>query len=186
MRTVSRTRTKRRVSLRVGAAAGLLSFASPIHAADLVKGLIDDLRAIDLNDYAVGIGASTTENIYVGGDDSLTAYPYLTKLVPSALDDGVTFSRDGAYGVRWLSKNGWEIGALAKVQTLGYEATDSELFTGLADRPWTVEVGPSVGWRGPVHIDWTAFIDLLRNHHVSNQMVRLSGPRGYPRVYVIP
>jgi len=124
--------------------------------------------------------------IYVDSGDSQTAYPYLTKLVPSALDDGVTFGRDGAYGVRWLSKNGFEIGALAKLQTLGYETTDSPLFTGLADRAWTVEVGPSVGWRGPVHIDWTAFIDLLRNHRGSNQMFRLSLPRAYPRGYLIP
>jgi hypothetical protein len=37
-----------------------------------------------------------------------------------------------------------------------------------------------------VHIDWTAFVDLLRNHHGSNQMVRLSLPRAYPRGYLIP
>lgn len=153
---------------------------------EVVDKLIEGLRAIDLNDYAVGIGVSTTENIYADGDDSQTAYPYLTKLVPSALDDGVTFGRDGAYGVRWLSQNSFEIGALAKLQTLGYEATDSPLFTGLADRAWTVEVGPTVGWRGPVHIDWTAFVDLLRNHHGSSQMVRLSLPRAYPRGYLIP
>jgi hypothetical protein len=37
-----------------------------------------------------------------------------------------------------------------------------------------------------VHVDWTAFIDLLRNHHGSNQMFRLSLPRGYARGYLIP
>jgi len=184
--SVPRTGSRWRASLRLGAAAGFVALAGPTQAADLVGNLINGLRAIDLNDYAVGIGVSTTENIYVDGGDSHTAYPYLTKLVPSALDDGVTFGRDGAYGVRWLSKNGFEIGALAKLQTLGYEATDSPLFAGLADRAWTVEVGPSVGWRGPVHIDWTAFIDLLRNHHGSNQMVRLSLPRSNPRGYLIP
>jgi outer membrane scaffolding protein for murein synthesis (MipA/OmpV family) len=170
----------------VAGAAGLLGLAGPSHAADVVEDLIEELRAIDLNDYAVGLGVSTTENIYVDGGDSQTVYPYLTKLLPSALDDGVTFSRDGAYGVRWLSKNGFEVGALARLQTLGYEADDSELFTGLADHAWTVEVGPSVGWRGPVHVDWTAFVDLLRNQHGSNQMVRLSLPRAYPRGYLIP
>jgi outer membrane protein len=167
------------------AAAGLLGLAGPSHA-DLVEDLVEDLRAIDLNDFAVGIGVSTTENIYVDGGDSQTPYPYLTKLVPSALDDGVTFGRDGAYGVRWLSKNGFEIGALAKLQTLGYEASDSETFAGLADRAWTVEVGPSLGWRGPVHVDWTAFVDLLRNHRGSSHVVRLSMPRAYPRGYLIP
>jgi outer membrane protein len=155
--------------------------AGPAHA-----GVLDALRDIDINDYAVGVGVSTTENIYVDADDSQTVYPYLTKLVPSALDDGVTFGRDGAYGVRWLSRDGLEIGALAKLQTQGYEADDSERFAGLADRAWTVEVGPTVGWRGPVHVDWTAFVDLLRNHHGSNHALRLSLPRAYPRGYLLP
>ena len=186
MPIVPRTGSTWRASLRVGAAAFLIALVGPARADDLIEKLVEDLRAIDLNDYAVGIGVTTTSNPYVDGDDSVTPYPYLTKLVPSALDDGVTFSRNGAYGVRWLSRNGFEIGALAKLQTLGYEATDSPLFTGLADRAWTVEIGPSVGWRGPVHIDWTAFIDLLRNHQGSNQMFRLSLPRSYPRGYLIP
>jgi outer membrane protein len=167
------------------AAAGLLGFAGPSQA-DLIKSVVENLRAIDINDYAVGFGVSTTENIYVDAEDSQTVYPFLTKLVPSALDDGVTFGRDGAYGVRWLSKNGFEVGALAKLQTLGYEATDSPMFAGLADRAWTVEVGPSFGWRGPVHVDWTAFVDLLRNQHGSNHVLRFSLPRAYPRGYLIP
>jgi outer membrane scaffolding protein for murein synthesis (MipA/OmpV family) len=159
----------------------MLALAAPCSA-----GLLDGLRAIDINDYAVGVGVSTTENIYVDSGDSQTVYPFLTKLVPSALDDGVTFGRDGAYGVRWLSKNGFEIGALGKLQTLGYEADDSPMFAGLADRAWTVEVGPTFGWRGPVHVDWTAFVDLLRNQRGSNQLLRLSLPRAYPRGYLIP
>ena len=158
---------------------------SSLRRSRVVEKLVEDLRAIDLNDYAVGIGVTTTSNPYVDGDDSVTPYPYLTKLVPSALDDGVTFSRNGAYGVRWLSNNGFEIGALAKLQTLGYEATDSPMFAGLADRAWTVEVGPSFGWRGPVHVDWTAFVDLLRNQRGSNHVLRFSVPRAYPRGYLI-
>ena len=182
----SRRTLRKPAPLHAAAAAGLLGLSGPSHAGELIEDLVEDLRAIDINDYAVGLGVSTTSSLYVDAQDSRTIYPYLTKLVPSALDDGVTFGRDGAYGVRWLSNNGFEVGALAKLQTLGYQADDSPMFTGLADHAWTVEVGPSVGWRGPVHIDWTAFVDLLRNHHGSNQMVRLSLPRGYPRGYLIP
>jgi outer membrane scaffolding protein for murein synthesis (MipA/OmpV family) len=174
-------RSSIRVSLSAVAALGVLTLAEPCSA-----GVLDGLRSINLNDYAVGIGVSMTGNAYVDAGDSQTIYPYLTKLVPSALDDGVTFGRDGAYGVRWLSKNGFEIGALAKLQTLGYEAGDSQMFAGLADRAWTVEVGPTVGWRGPVHVDWTAFADLLRNHRGSNHLLRLSVPRAYARGYLIP
>jgi outer membrane protein len=175
------TSSSRRAPLLLAVAATLVALAEPCSA-----GLLDGLRAIDINDYAVGIGVSQTENIYVDADDSQTIYPYLTKLVPSALDDGVTFGRDGAYGVRWLSSSGFEIGALAKLQTLGYEASDSELYAGLADRAWTIEVGPTFGWRGPVHVDWTAFVDLLRNHAGLNHMLRLSAPRTFPRGYLIP
>jgi outer membrane scaffolding protein for murein synthesis (MipA/OmpV family) len=166
----------------VAAAAALLALPGTASA-----GLLDGLRAIDINDYAIGVGVSTTESIYAGAGDSQTIYPYLTRLRPSAFDDGVVFSRDAAYGVRWVSGDGnWEAGALAKLQTLGFEAADSELFTGLVDRAWTVEVGPTLGWRGPVHVDWTAFVDLLRNHRGSNHAVRLSVPRQFPRGYVIP
>ena len=165
----------------LAAVAGLLGLAEPSSA-----GLLESLRAIDINDYAVGVGVSTTENIYVGGADSQTVYPFLTKLVPSALHDDVVFSRDGAYGVRWLSKGGLEIGALAKLQTLGYKPSDSELLAGLPERAWTVEVGPTLGWRGPVHVDWTSFVDLLRNHRGSNHLLRISAPRSFPRGYVIP
>ena len=161
--------------------AGILGFGQPSTA-----GLLDSLRAIDINDYAVGMGVSTTENIYVGGADSQTIYPFLTKLVPSALHDDVVFGRDGAYGVRWLPENGLEIGALAKLQTLGFEAGDSELLEGLPDRAWTVEAGPTVGWRGPVHVDWTSYLDVLRNHRGANHLLRLSVPRAFPRGYVIP
>jgi outer membrane protein len=171
-----------RTCVRWVAAVAVLGVAGPASA-----GLLDGLRAIDINDYAIGVGVATTESIYADGGDSQTIYPYLTRLKPSAFDDGVVFSRDAAYGVRWVSGNSaWEVGALAKLQTLGYEATDSELYTGLVDRAWTVEVGPTLGWRGPVHVDWTAFVDLLRNHQGSNHTVRLSVPRQFPRGYVIP
>jgi outer membrane scaffolding protein for murein synthesis (MipA/OmpV family) len=165
----------------VAAVAGLLGLAQPSSA-----GVLDGLRGIDINDYAIGLGVSTTENIYAGAGESRTVYPYLTRLRPSAFDDGVVFSRDGAYGVRWVSSGGWELGALARLQTLGYEAADSELFTGLADRAWTVEVAPTLGWRGPVHVDWTGFVDLLRNHGGASNDVRLSVPRALPRGYLIP
>jgi outer membrane scaffolding protein for murein synthesis (MipA/OmpV family) len=178
----ARHRTERNSRVRCAIAVALLGIAGPASA-----GLLDGLRAIDINDYAIGVGVSTTESIYAGAGDSRTVYPFLTRLRPSAFDDGVVFSRDGAYGVRWVSGNGtWEAGALAKLQTLGFEAADSELFTGLQDRTWTVEVGPTLGWRGPVHVDWTAFVDLLRNHRGSNHAVRLSVPRQFPRGYVIP
>lgn len=183
---VSRTRQPWTIGyapVRYAAAiAGLLCLTEPAGA-----GLLDGLRGIDINDYALGLGMSTNESIYAGGGSAQTLYPYLTRLRPSAFDDGVVFSRDAAYGVRWVSGNGvWETGALAKLQTLGFEADDAEIFAGLADRAWTVEVGPTLGWRGPVHIDWTAFVDLLRNQRGSNHTVRLSVPRQFARGYVIP
>ena len=87
-----------------------------------------------------------------------------TKLRPSALNDDVLFGRDGAYGVRWLPR-----GASKSARSRSCRLSD----TSPATRSCSPDCGalldgrgrsPRLGWRGPVHVDWTAFVDLLRNH----------------------
>lgn len=155
------------------------------HAAS-VGDALDALRRIDINDYAVGLGVSHTDNVYAGAADTTTYYPYATRLYPSDFDDGVLFSRARGYGVRWLPAESWEIGALARFQTLGFEADESPALAGLPSRRSTIEIGPTIGWRGTVHVDWTAFVDLLRNHRGASHVVRLSLPIRYSRGYLLP
>jgi len=156
-------------------------------SAALQAGLLDELSAIDINDYAIGLGVSYGDSVYVGDDASSWVYPYVTKFSPEDFDTGVLFVRARGYGVRWLADAGWEIGGLARMQTLGFGANGSPKLDGLEDRGWTVEVAPTLGWRRwPVNIDWTAFVDLFRNHTGTNQLLRVSKSFVFQRGYVTP
>lgn len=159
-----------------------LCFAAPAAAA----GLMERLLEFDLNDYAVGGAASVSESVYVGVADSSVYYPVIMQHFPSAFSDEVVFSRDSGYGVRWLPAERWEIGALARFQSLGFVAGDSPELAGMPDRPWTLELGSTIGWRGPVHLDWTMYLDALRHQTGASHFVRLSLPRRGARSYVIP
>jgi outer membrane scaffolding protein for murein synthesis (MipA/OmpV family) len=165
--------------LVAAAAAGLSQIAA--------AGLRERLQDFDLNDFAVGAGFAAMESPYAGVRDSVSVYPAIASLFPGAFDDDLAFNRDGGYGVRWAPPSGLELGALIRYQSLGFESSDSPALAGLPDRPWTLEIGPSIGWRAwPVHVDYTAFVDLLRHHTGASQMLRFSLPKRWERSYVIP
>jgi outer membrane protein len=106
---------------------------------------------------------------------------------PAVFDDSLVFSRDGGYGLRWAPPSGLEIGALVRVQTLGFVDGDSAALAGMPDRPWTLEAGPTLGWRRwPVHVDWTVFFDTFRHQPGASQSLRLSVPWRNHRAYLIP
>jgi outer membrane protein len=150
-------------------------------------GLRERLLEFDLNDFAIGAGLATTESVYVGGKNSVTIYPAIASLFPGAFDDDLAFNRDGGYGLRWAPPSGLELGALIRFQSLGFESTDAPELNGLPDRPWTLEIGPTIGWRAwPVHVDYTAFVDLLRHHTGASHALRFSVPKRWERSYVIP
>ncbi len=76
---------------------------------------------------------------------------------------------------------------MARVQTLGFVAGDSPALAEMPDRPPTLEVGATVGWRGAgVHIDWSSFADAFRHQTGASHLLRLSWPRRLERGYVIP
>jgi hypothetical protein len=89
-------------------------------------------------------------------------------------------------GLRWQSDGRWELGGLVRVQTLGFDESDSAALAGLGDRGWTLEVAPTIGWHGDTHVDWTTFVDLLRNHKGANSTLRISWPVTYRNQFVIP
>jgi outer membrane protein len=162
-------------------ALALLGTGAPARA-----GLLDELRKIDINDYAIGLGVSTSDSIYVGEGTSSWIYPYVTRFSPSDFDNGILFQRARGYGVRWLNDD-WEAGAVARVQTLGFGANASAALDGLEDRGWTAEIGPTVGWRRwPVNVDWTALADLFSHHSGTNQVLRVSRPVLFEHGYVVP
>src|SRR5690606_27833784 len=72
-------------------------------------------------------------------------------------------------------------------QGLGFAAEDSDALGGMSDRDWTVEAGPTIGWRRwPVKVDWTGYVDLLRRHEGGNQYLRFSLPLRNDRGYLMP
>ncbi len=81
--------------------------------------LLDYLRDYDLNDYAIGVAVTGEQNPYSGSKNGAYAYPYLTSFRDSAFTDDWFLIREGDLGVRWLSKSGWELGAVGRIQTLG-------------------------------------------------------------------
>jgi len=148
---------------------------------------LDYIRNYDLNDYAFGIALSTEQNPYAGSKNGTIAYPYLTSFRDSAFTDDWFLIRDGGLGARWNSDNGWELGAIARVQTLGLGNHDSEDLLGIADRKWTIEAGPTIGWRGwPVHISWTTFFEPTDRHAGSISQFAVSLPMEWSRGYVVP
>ncbi len=148
---------------------------------------LDYIRDYDLNDYAFGVAVSTEQNPYIGVKNATIAFPYLTSFQDSAFNDDWFLIRDGGLGARWVSKGGWELGALARIQTLGLGSVEVDDLLGVADRKWTIEMGPTIGWRGwPVHINWTTYFEPTDRHTGSISQLVFSWPIEWSRGYVVP
>ena len=149
--------------------------------------ILDFLRNYDLNDYSLGVAVSTRQSPFVGGENATVAYPFLTSFTHSAFTDDWFLIRDGGYGVRWVTDNDWELGALGRVRTLGLGNSDAEELVGIADRKWALEVGPTIGWRGwPVHINWTTFFEVTDRHSGFANFLALSLPIELQRGFIVP
>ena len=158
-------------------------------AAESASGgtVLDYIRNYDLNDYGFGVAVSTEQNPYIGARNGTIAYPYLTSFRDSAFTDDWFLIRDGGLGGRWTSESGWELGAIARVQTLGLGDRDSEDLLGIEDRKWSIEAGPTVGWRGwPVHFNWTTFLEPTNRHNGTISELTMSLPMEWSRGYVVP
>jgi len=148
---------------------------------------LDYIRNYDLNDYAFGVAVATVQNPYVGAENGKIAYPYLTSFRDSAFTDDWFLIRDGGLGARWIRESGWELGAIARVRTLGPGNHESEELLGIEDRKWAIEAGPTIGWRGwPVHINWTTFLEATDRHSGSISQLAISLPMEWSRGYLVP
>ena len=149
--------------------------------------LLDYIRNYDLNDYALGIAVTGEQNPYVGAENSVFAYPFLTSFRDSALTDDWLLIREGDIGLRWVNDKGWELGVVGRIQTLGLGDSDAEELIGIADREWTLELGPLVGWRRwPVHIDARIYAEVSDRHEGLISQLAFSLPLEWPRGYLVP
>ena len=90
-----------------------------ISESALTGPLLDYIRNYDLNDYALGVAVSTEQNPHIGAGNGTFAYPYLTTFHHSSMTDDWFLVRDGELGFRRVTDNGWELGAIGRIQTLG-------------------------------------------------------------------
>ena len=149
--------------------------------------ILDYIRDYDLNDYALGVAVITKQNPYIGAKNSTTAYPFLTSFNDSTLTDDWLVIRAGDFGVRWVTDNEWELGVVARIQTLGLGNSDADELIGISDKKWTVEMGPMVGWRGwPVQINLSIYSEVTDRHDGITSNLVFSVPFKLPRGYVVP
>jgi len=149
--------------------------------------VLDYIRNHDLNDYAIGLMVSGEQNPYAGSKNGAFAYPFLTSARDSAFTDTWLLVRDGDLGMRWASDSGWELGAVARVQTLGLGNSESDELLGITDRKWTLEAGPTIGWRGwPVHINFKSYAEASNRHDGMITQLGFSLPMEWARGYLVP
>lgn len=148
--------------------------------------VIDHIRNVDLNDYALGMVVSVSQNPYIGSKNSAFAYPFLSSFLDSAFTDRWLIIREGNLGLRWANDN-WEIGVLGRVQTLSLGGSRDPSMEGLNERKWGLEMAPMVGWRGgPVHINFKTYTELSGHHDGTSSHLDLSWPKEWSRGYIIP
>lgn len=153
----------------------------------LAQSLLDFIRDYDLNDYALGLTLSTSQNPFLGSENSVLAYPVLTSFRDSAFTDDWLLLREGDIGIRWVSQSNWEFALLGRIQTLGLGTSDSPELEGLDDRKWGLEMGPMVGWRGwPVHINLKTYTEVMDHHDGLITHLLFSLPRETERGYLVP
>ena len=148
--------------------------------------LLDYFHAYDLNDYALGLALTAKQNPYADADIGISAYPFLTSFHDSAFTDDWFLVRDGDVGVRWVSQSGWELGAVGRLQTLGLGNNETDELLGIEDRKWTLEIGPTIGWRGwPVHIHLKSYAEVSDRHDGLISQLALSLPLKWSRGYLV-
>jgi outer membrane scaffolding protein for murein synthesis (MipA/OmpV family) len=148
---------------------------------------LDYVRNYDLNDYAVGLAVSSAQNPYIGTARSTFGYPYLTAFRHPAFTRDWLLVRGGDVGFRVVTDTDWELGIVARVQTLGFGNTDSDELLGLRQRQWSVETGPLIGWRGgPVHVQLRSYWGLPSRHGGTTSELELSVPIEFQRGFFVP
>ena len=167
--------------------SGLAAAILLLPAAASAGSILDNIRNYDLNNYSLGITVSVSQNPYTKAQNSVIIYPYLTSFTHPAFTDDWLLLTDGELGARKVTDNGWQFGALGRIQTLGFGSEEPEELQGLDDRQWTVEVGPFVGYRGwPVHLNFSTFAEISGRHGGWTQEFELSLPFERSWGFIIP
>lgn len=170
-------------SRRIHLLAVFLCFSCTCRASDF----LDNIRNTDLNDYALGLTLSVSENPYSGADNSTILYPYLTSLRNPEFTDDWFLINEGNIGIRNVTESGLVVGALARVQTLGFGSTRARELIGLDERNWSWELAPMIGWRGRfLHFDARAYKEVFNRHGGLTTEIEMSLPIEWDRGHIVP
>ena len=150
-------------------------------------GFLESLRDIDLNEYALGAFVLTSQSYYEGIDNSTIVYPAPTKFGTAITEDETFFIRDGDVGLRKHFSGGWDLGAVASVQTLGYGSGTSLALAGMSRRDWTVQMGAVAGRDfGGFRIDAMIQTDILGEHDGQEYTLKFAKPLEWQSNYLVP
>ena len=114
--------------------------------AAMADGGLDAFRELDLNKFALGASFFTSASPYAGIGRFRRRVPgtHVFREMRSTRMR-LFFVRDGDIGLRALFNNGWDIGAVVSVQTLGYGSGQSPALAGMSRRDWTIQGGAALG-----------------------------------------
>jgi len=156
---------------------------APVLASDPLAFLSD----VDFNDYAVGVAAAVTQQPYRGAGNSRLLYPFLTSVEDSTLTENAFVARNGTYGFRHVTSSGIEMGVLGHLEVLGFGDDPDPPLDELKPPQWTVEVGPSIGWRrGPIQPDVALRKGVWGGHDGWVGQFSLSAPVELAQGFVVP
>lgn len=148
---------------------------------------LDYLRQYDLNDYTFGIAFSSRQSPYVGAENSSFGYPYITSFRHPSMTEDWFVVRDGAIGMRQVTSGGWEYSLQGRVQTLSFGPDIGEELRGIAEPDWTIELGPSIGFRRwPIQMWLATWFETFGRHHGATAEFAFLYPIQLSRGYLVP
>jgi len=149
--------------------------------------LLDAIRSYDLNNYALGVHVSVSQNPYTSAKNSIIVYPYLTSFEHRAFTKDWLLLSDGDLGVRKVTKSDWVFGFVSRIQTLGLGSERSDELLGLDEKQWTIESGPLFGYRGwPIHLEAKAYKEISGRHGGWIGEFKLEYPLKRSWGYIVP
>jgi outer membrane scaffolding protein for murein synthesis (MipA/OmpV family) len=149
--------------------------------------ILDAIRSYDLNNYALGVHVSVSQNPYTDAKNSIIVYPYLTSFENRAFTKDWLLLSDGDLGVRKVTKSDWVFGFVSRIQTLGLGSERSDDLLGLEEKQWTIEAGPLFGYRGwPIHLEAKMYKEISGRHGGWIGEFRLEYPVHRSWGYIVP
>ncbi len=166
----------------------LLTLSALVPATPAAAGILDFIRNYDLNDYALGVAVTVNQSPYTAGSSSITPYPYLTSFNhPAFTRDWLLLFDDAGTGARYVSKAGFEVGAVGRLRIGGFGSDVTSEYFELREREWTVEMGAIAGWRGwPIHFQARLFTDVMGRHGGEVSELSVSWPLKRNWGFLIP